>query len=389
MALQLGQFKPLEHKHYQLAKTQSEYDEDAKRQMAIDDNRAASQEAIATMHEANQNNRANAAITERRRQDATAQGNFESEQAARIEQQGIDNSLRQQQEDRQGQYTAAQIANIGVDNALRQQQEDRLQGADKRQATQFDQEQEARRQAEELKQVPIAMAKFGHYLNMAEPDKNGMIDVTDQKDNIKTMAGGFGDQDFKRITAQNVNNKWQLFGLSDDDKAQPLTRNGNQISIDDGVLKSASLFGASDAKTAKAQAELEQTKLENEQKNAELKYIKENGVKMGTSDRNGNTLSLKDKIGMANELIPIDPVRGDPKGNITKARQVYSTYLSKNPSASVDEALGAATGGNTPATASATGFVTPQKEQALQAGATRRVGGIDFVWDGSGWKKSK
>lgn len=92
---------------------------------------------------------------------------------------------------------------------------------------------------------------------------------------------------------------------------------------------------------------------------------------------------------MANELIPIDPVRGDPKGNITKARQVYSTYLSKNPSASVDEALGAATGGNTPATASATGFVTPQKEQALQAGATRRVGGIDFVWDGSGWKKSK
>ena len=344
MALQLGQFKPLEHKHYTLAETQSEKDEAAKRQMAIDNNRAASQGVIATMHEANQNNRANAAITERRRQDATAQGNFESEQAATIEQQGIDNALRQQQEERLGQYTNAQIANIGIDNALKQQQEERLQGVDNRQAIQFDQEQEARRQADELKQVPIAIAKFGHYLKTAEPDENGMVDVTDQKDNIKTMVGGFGDQDFKRITAQNVNGKTQLFGYSDDNKAQPLTRNGNQVSIDNQVLQSASLFGSGDAKTAKAQAELEQTQLENDAKRQELEYIKEHGVKMGTSDRNGNILSLKDKIGMANELIPIDPIRGDPKGDITRARQAYSTYLSKNPAASVDEALSAATG---------------------------------------------
>jgi hypothetical protein len=209
------------------------------------------------------------------------------------------------------------------------------------------------------------MAKFGHYLTTAEPDKNGMVDVTDQKDNIKTMVGGFGDQDYKRITAQNVNGKTQLFGYSDDNKAMPLTRNGNQVSIDNKVLQTQSMFyGGNDTKTAKAQAELEKAQLENEKTRKELETV--------------GQLTTQQKIGMANELYPVDPM-GRNTDKVSENRQNFIKFLAANPNASITEAMG---GAIKPAQ---TAIQTKQSQ--LPPGTKRVINGTPAVWDGKGWKR--
>lgn len=333
MPIQVQVFNPLEHKHYQLAKTQSEYDEDAKRQMAIDNNRMAGQGAIATMHEANQNNRTNAAIMERRRQDATAQGNTEFEQdralnldQAKIAQQGIDNDYRERAF---SANQANQNAQLGLSYSR-----------DARDQAQFEQAQQDRRQAEELKQIPLSMAKFGHYLSTAEPDKDGMVDVTDQKDNIKTMVGGFGDQDYKRITAQNVDGKTKLFGYTDDNKAVPLTRNGNPVAISNQVLQQQALFASGgDAKTAKAQAELEQTQLENKQKQAELDYMVKHGVKMGAAGQEKQNVTIStNQIGGSNILNKDEGTLTvtDPKGKIISTTKIPGVGAANQAAQGVD-----------------------------------------------------
>lgn len=294
MALQLGNFTPLQQKHYQLAETQDEKDAAASRQANLIAQQGLNSVAAANAHAAGQIAVQQPRIAEEARQADMRDAQAQESLAATVAQQGVSNDLAQQRIDQDQQRISSVIAQNGVENALKQRQESRLQTVADIAKAEEARKAEEYKQAQELKQIPVAMAKFGHYLSTAQPDDNGMVDVTDQKDTIKTMVGGFGDQNFKRITAQNVDGKTRLFGYSDDDKAQPITRNGNQVAIDNNVLqKQAMFYTGSDARSAKAQAELEQTQIENETKRAELDYLKKHGVKVGTSGKDDSDIETK------------------------------------------------------------------------------------------------
>lgn len=327
MPIQVQVFNPLEHKHYQLAKTQSEYDEDAKRQMAIDNNRMAGQGAIATMHEANQNNRANAAIMERRRQDATEQGNFESKQDALIAQQGIDNDFAQQRINNDQQRNANIVAQQGIDNQFRQSQDARLQAEADRQATDFS-------QAQEFKNKQLAASKFAGYLFNSSPDETGNVDVTSQKDLIKTFTGNDVNQDFKSLTARNMGDKTLLIGVDKDGKEHQLYR-----PISNNVLMAQSLFGFDNSKSAKEQAELEQTQLENKTKQAELDYMTKNGFKMGAAGQEKQNVTIStNQIGGSNILNKDEGTLTvtDPKGKIISTTKIPGVGAANQAAQGVD-----------------------------------------------------
>lgn len=336
MSIQLGNFVPLQHKHYQLAETQSEKDAAAGRQAEL-----IAQQGLNSIANTNAHAAASIAMQNNQLAEQGRQANMHDELARdqldqQSEQQAIAADQNQQRIDQQGQQLAnqsaidqqklnlgareldAKLAQNGIENQL-------MKNKDAREQTQFDQAQEDKKQADELKQLPLAMAKFGHYLTTAEPDKDGMVDVTDQKDNIKTMVGGFGDQDFKRITAQNAEGKTKLFGYTDDNKAVPLTRNGNPVAISNAVLQQQALFAGGDSKTQKAQAELKQTELENQQKQAELDYMTKNGAKMGTAGQEKQNITIStNQLGGSNILNKDNGMLTvtDPKGKIISQSQI-------------------------------------------------------------------
>lgn len=240
MAIQLGQFKPLEHKHYTLAKTQGEYDEDAKREMAIDNNNFANRAVMANMEQQNANNRANAAIMEQRRQDETAQMNKEFDQQrqlgldqANLSQQDIDNAYREKEFSLKQGDRAADNRRADIQLGLSQAQESR--------------NQEAYSQAQQEKQQRLALAQFGSRLLSSEPDKDGRVDVTDNFDTINTLAGGGVDKNqFKRIYAQNTGEKTLLIGEGEDGKPMPVVRNGSPVAIHNEILKKSAMFANGD-----------------------------------------------------------------------------------------------------------------------------------------------
>jgi hypothetical protein len=370
MALQLGNFHPLDFQHYNLAETFAEKDAAAKRQMAIDNNRANNEAAVKNMEEANANSRAGAQIAENGRQANMSNDIQQQHTDAAIAQQGISNDLAQRQADEATRRNDAAIAQQGVENSLNQQDsaraqnaDARAQNADQRAGEVFDQQQADYKQAQEAKQVPEAMAKFGHYLSTAEHDGNGMIDVTDQADNIKTLAGGMDDQQFKNIYAQNINGKTYLMGKNEDGKPTPVLRSGNPISIDNQVLQSAALFGSNkDVKSAKAQAELQQTQLENQKKQLDL--------------ANEGQLTPQQKIALSDNLFPVSPNDFNP-GKVADQRQSFINYLSQNPKASVTEALNAARGSKQDA--------TQATKSTPAVGDKRMIAGKPATWDGKGW----
>ena len=257
MAIQLGNFKPLEHKHYTLAKTQSEYDEDAKRQMAIDNNRAANEAVMQTMQEQNANNRANAAIMEGRRKDATQQANTEFEQSrqlgldqASLDQQAIDNEYRDR-------AFSANQAGIDANNRRANAQLGLNQAQEAR-------EQQAYNQALQEREQKIALAKFGNRLLSSDPDEKGRIDISDSFDTVNTLVGGgLTKEQFKKVYAQNTGDKTILLGEDKDGKPIQLTRSGSPVVMSNELLKTIGMFGGDeDYKTQEAKAKAEKARLE-------------------------------------------------------------------------------------------------------------------------------
>lgn len=374
MALQLGNFKPSQAQHYTLAETQDEKNAANARQANLIAQQGLNSLASANAHAAGQIALQGPRLAEEARQADMRDAQAGNSLNATVAQQGAANDLAQQGVDlkaqelqQKQQASAAALAQQGVTNQLAQSQEARLQGADQRQNTLFEQQQADRKIAEEKKQNELALAKFGSYLNTVKPDDKGLVDVTDQKDNIKTLAGGFGDVDYKKITAQNIDGKTQLYGTDADGNAQPLTRNGNQISIDNKALQMFSMFGQDSAK-AKAQAELEQTQLENKTKQTQLDYMTKNGVQMGTAGQENNKVTTT-----ANRLGGAFITQSDSTG-------VTTTPVG------IDGKVG------TPIKIAAPGVTqkAPQStQQQLPPGTKRVINGTPAVWDGAGWKADK
>lgn len=244
MPIQTQKFSPLKHKHYKLATTQSELDEDLRRKMVLQNNQNAANANLANMRQQNANNR-----------QAARQGLQREQMAANKEQQAVVNGLNTRAADRQDaelkadqEETSYQREQDGLD---RQRQEkldglalERQQKLDKRDDYNFsrqqqeDQRGDAERQRKELFQnKTLALGGLGalmeRQINENMMDKKGYVDLSEMKDALGVLVNGY---EFRGAPKALVGNDGYVT-LYDDDGA--IKNNGNPVRIHRSTFQDA------------------------------------------------------------------------------------------------------------------------------------------------------
>jgi len=243
MAFQLQDFAPLQAKHYQLATTQSELDEAARRQMAINDQNNASQERIASMREANEQSR------------KAAQLGFDQKKLT------VDADINQQQVNNQAMQTGLQqqtleanLAQQALENqryGVKEARELEQAGYKRNREEQVDaQAMEDRKEKQELARKTKLLGDLGLYLQTVAPDDKGEVDISSQRDALKEMGIDSGENPV--IKMRNNNGVSELFGVNDKGEYSAIMANDTPVRINNQAFKAAIPF----AKESKSDKEI-------------------------------------------------------------------------------------------------------------------------------------
>jgi hypothetical protein len=233
MAFQLQDFAPLQAKHYQLATTQSELDEAARRQMAINDQNNASQERIASMREANEQSRAAANLGLNQQELAVRAANNQ----AQVEDQAARTGLAQQTFEANQAQQALENQRYGIKEGRQLEQA----GYERNRQQQFDaQLAEDRKEKQDLANKTKLLGELGLYLQTVAPDDKGEVDISSQRDALKQMGIDSGKNSVVKM--RNNNGVSELFGVNDKGEYNAIMANDTPVRINNQAFIAAIPF---------------------------------------------------------------------------------------------------------------------------------------------------
>jgi hypothetical protein len=234
MAIQTQKFTPLQHRHYQLAETQSEKDAAMQRQMQLQAQQNAHRESMANLDAANQGQQFNAQMLQRQSENQQAQQNKQFEQGLSLADRDRRAAIDAQELERQGMLDKQNMAQTERSNRLADAKESRAAETHKL-------SKEDRATNKYFQERTMALGDLGTFLGMHEPDESGKVDITPTKKSLEIM---FGSLPFRKIYAQfdQEGNHVSLVGEKNDTTTVPISSGGSPVNLRSDVLMQSSLL---------------------------------------------------------------------------------------------------------------------------------------------------